>query len=118
MANTFPHSVRVTTQAEYSPVFSSGQKIFGRHGKLLYIKSTKQHPRLGIIVSKKAAKQSVVRSRIKRIARESFRLSQKSLPNVDIVFIARYGSDSVSNEELRHCLKKMLSKLESCLAKG
>jgi ribonuclease P protein component len=113
MGNEFPTKFRVNKKSDFMPVLRTGTPSFSRHGKLLSKQNSYEHPRFGIIVSKKAARLSVTRSRIKRIAREVFRQAKSDLPNQDMVFIARYGSDHVTNQELRKCIKKMLTRLQS-----
>ena len=112
MDNRFPAERRVTKKSDFVPVLRTGVSFFSRYGKLLCKKNSYGHPRFGMIVSKKAAKRSVTRSRIKRVARDTFRQSQSSLPNQDMVFIARYRSDLVTNEELRKCIKSLLTQLQ------
>lgn len=112
MINGFPPKLRVNKKSDFMPVLRTGFSYFSRHGKLICKENELGHPRFGIIVSKKAARLSVTRSRIKRVAREIFRQSQLGLPNQDMVFIARYGSDQVTNEELLKCIKKMLTQLQ------
>ena len=42
--------------------------------------------RLGLVISKRVLRRSVDRNRVRRWARETFRLRQHRLPAVDIVF--------------------------------
>ena len=54
----------------------------------------KDHNRLGISVSKKVG-NSVIRHRIKRLVKESYRLHEKMFNSgLDMVVIARKGSDA------------------------
>ncbi|STO63775.1 ribonuclease P [Haemophilus parahaemolyticus] len=53
--------------------------------------NTAENPRLGLTVAKKHLKRAHDRNRIKRIVRESFRLKQHELPNMDFVFVAKGG---------------------------
>lgn len=112
MENRFPPDFRVNKKSDYLPVLRKGRCYRARYGKILYRQSSHPFPRLGVIVSKKAARLSVSRNRVKRIARETFRLFS-DLPNYDIVFIANRGIDQASNQEIRHCLVKMLSYVQS-----
>ena len=59
----------------------------------------KSDSRLGIIVAKKNVKLAVQRNRIKRLLRESFRNKRDSLPNIDIIVLAKKGADLVNNQE-------------------
>jgi ribonuclease P protein component len=94
------------------PVLRKGKPVFSRCGKILSKKNTHGFPRMGVIVSKKAARLAVTRNRVKRIVRDVFRQSQSSLPNLDLVFIARSSSGQATNEELRLCIQKMLTQLQ------
>lgn len=47
------------------------------------------YARLGLAISKRKIKKAVVRNRIKRLVRESFRLSQHQLAGIDIVVLAQ-----------------------------
>jgi ribonuclease P protein component len=116
MDNKFPTERRVCKKSDFIPVLRTGSPFFSRHGKLLCKSNLYCYPRFGMIVSKKAAKRSVTRSRIKRVARETFRQNQSGLPNQDMVFIAHYGSDEVTNEELRKCIKRMLTQLQKSVS--
>jgi ribonuclease P protein component len=56
--------------------------------------------RLGLAVSKRVARKSVDRSRIKRVIRESFRHKQKDLVGFDVVAVSRSASESAKKETL------------------
>ena len=49
-----------------------------------HAKNNLEHPRLGLTVAKKHLKRAHDRNRIKRLVRESFRLSQHNLPSCDL----------------------------------
>lgn len=58
--------------------------------------------RLGVTVTKKTAPRAVVRNRIKRQAREFFRLNVQSWPQgLDLLFIARQGAARLTGPQLR-----------------
>lgn len=118
MSNDFPAKFRVNKKSDFTPVLRMGSSFFSRHGKLLVKETGHDFPRFGIIVSKKAARLSVSRNRIKRVAREVFRQSKLNLPNQDMVFIARYKSDNVTNQELRKCIKKMLAQFQKSVLRS
>ena len=64
------------------------------------------HPRLGLAIATRTFGTAVARNRIKRIARESFRLNQHSLPSVDVTVAARTAASTASPKELRASLDK------------
>jgi ribonuclease P protein component len=68
--------------------------------------------RLGLAISKKHARRSVDRNRIKRIAREAFRARRQSLPPVDIIVLSRAGIAGAERAELRAELDRLLENLK------
>ncbi len=76
-----------------------------------------QHPRLGITVSRRVAGLAVVRNRIKRHIRESFRLLKRRLPPVDVVIVANPAAAAAEPTALRRSLAQHLSRVQSqCVA--
>ena len=92
--------------ADFSKVYA--QKSRSGDGFLLVFaaKNGLTHPRLGLSVSKKHG-NSVRRSRIKRLLREAFRLTQFDLPpGFDLILIPRVGSVATIND-YRKSLKRL-----------
>jgi len=56
--------------------------------------------RLGLIISKKVAKQAVRRNRLKRIIRESFRQHGDVLAGLDVVVIGKPAANFKDNQLL------------------
>lgn len=52
-------------------------------------------------VSRRVSKKAVVRNRIRRTVRESFRLNRAGLPSLDMLLIARSAAADCSNADLR-----------------
>jgi ribonuclease P protein component len=66
--------------------------------------------RVGISVSKKVGK-SVIRSRVKRLISESYRLNSAGLKKkFDLVFIARSAAKDKSYKEIEDSVKKLFKK--------
>ena len=70
------------------------------------------HPRLGLVISKKNVRRAVDRNRLKRLTRESVRLQQDALPAVDIVLLARRGASELDKATLQRQLFGMWRRLE------
>jgi ribonuclease P protein component len=80
-------------------------------------KPSEQTSRLGIVVAKKKVRRAHERNRIKRIARESFRLNQQAIASLDIVVMPKIGIEDISNAELHQQLKFAWQKLNRLVHK-
>ena len=78
---------------------------------VLAISNGDEPARLGMAVSKRQVKRAVDRSRLKRIARESFRVRRQSLAGLDLVVMARSAAASADNERLAGSLAQLLDRL-------
>jgi ribonuclease P protein component len=63
-------------------------------------------PRLGLAIATRTFGSAVARNRIKRLARESFRLNQHQLPPVDVMVSARDAARRALPQDLRASLEK------------
>ncbi len=108
----FPRRLRLLTAGDYRQVFETA--VFKVHGKgllALAVPNRLGHPRLGLVVSKKSLRRAVDRNRLKRLVRESVRLRQEQLPDVDIVVLARRGVGELDNAVLHRQLHGMWKRL-------
>lgn len=64
------------------------------------------HARLGVTVSRRVSTKAVVRNRIKRCIRESFRQSQDTLAGVDLVVVAQPPAGNTAPGLLRESLQR------------
>jgi ribonuclease P protein component len=67
---------------------------------------------LGIVVAKKKVRRAHERNRVKRLARESFRLHQQQLDLLDIVVMPKVGIEAIPNAELQQQLQFAWQKLQ------
>ncbi|TLX46033.1 ribonuclease P protein component [Pseudoalteromonas phenolica] len=112
---SFGRELRLLTPSHYSRIFNEPARAATPFFTLLAKPNEADQPRLGLTVAKKRCKLAVQRNRIKRLARESFRLNQHKLDNIDIVLMVKSGVDEQSNEELTKQLNKLWLKInERC----
>ena len=99
--------LRLKKQADFQRLFKSGKRAFSPSLTLVYRPSEKM--RMGISVGKKHGK-SVVRNRIKRLLRESFRHTQGEMQgNYSFVLIPKTAEEYSYKTFERH-LKWMIKK--------
>ena len=95
---------------QFRHVYNRGKSLANRQLVMYVIKNGRKINRLGISVSKKVGK-SVVRSRVTRLIRESYRLSEKNIARgYDIVVIARVAANVSPYDEVYKSLNHLLKK--------
>lgn len=68
-------------------------------------------PRLGLAIAKRQIHRAHERNRIKRQAREQFRLKQYRLPEIDLVIMAKSGADQLSAPALQAMMGQLFDKV-------
>lgn len=108
----FAKPLRLLNAAQYRAVFN-GTQVRAAHPNLLILAcgNDLEHPRLGLVIAKKHVRLASQRNRIKRVARETFRLRQHQLPAVDAVVLARPGLAELDNQALAKLFDKQWRKL-------
>ena len=115
---TFPRDVRILNSREFDKVFKNPIRVSAPGIFILACKNKNiGFARLGLVVPKKVLKRAVWRNRVKRLVRESFRLSQHTLPEVDLVFLAKPKIGEMDNTELTMALQKLWKKISLRLEK-
>ncbi|MFT6915284.1 MAG: ribonuclease P protein component [Motiliproteus sp.] len=108
----FPRSSRLLNAGDYRAVFNGAQlKVSDRNLLILATPSQLSHPRVGLVIAKKNVRLAVQRNRVKRIIRESFRLQNSELPNLDIVVLARRGLGDLDNPALQRLIEHSWQRL-------
>ena len=64
------------------------------------------YPRLGLAVPRRVARSAVVRHRLKRHIRESFRHHTEHLTGLDIVVLANFGAEKMDSRRFRGLLAR------------
>ena len=97
---------------DYSRVFNNPD-VRASHRNLLLLGKLNDGPehRLGLVIAKKNVRLAVQRNRVKRLAREFFRILPNSEPSLDVVLLARQGMGQLDNAELSSILLQQWKKL-------
>jgi len=81
----FRSAYRLRKTDEFSSVFAFRKTLRGKRFEIRYRPNSAATARIGVVVAKKFVRFAVKRNLVKRIVRESFRLSREKLPHCDIV---------------------------------
>jgi len=108
-----PKQLKLTHAEQFAATFRSGKKYSCGFLALFVKPNDLEHPRLGVVVSKKAVRKAVARNQIKRLMRESFRLNQHTIGGFDIVAVAYADIKKFNKTDIRQTLDKQWAKLIS-----
>lgn len=113
----FARRARMLKPDEFKAAFEKGRRYNDTLLTAVVSPNTLEYPRLGLALAKKSIPLAVSRNRIKRQARDSFRLNQQNLPAVDIVILGRPAAVKGSPAQLRAALQNFWKRIaESCAA--
>jgi len=101
---------RIKKNFEFRSVYRRGKSISNSLLVLYILKNGKNANRRGISVSKKVG-SSVVRSRVKRLISESYRLNEANIKKgYDFIFVARVAAKGKSYREIDSALINLFQK--------
>jgi ribonuclease P protein component len=103
---TFEPRKRLHRPAEFRAVRLRGKRLSDAYFSLSVLANEGGLPRLGLAIATRTFGTAVARNRIKRLARESFRLNQHALPPVDVTVSARDAARHALTRDLRASLDK------------
>lgn len=102
---------RLRQPAEFRVVRQRGKRVIDAFWICNVLASQQGIARLGLAISTRTLGSAVARNRVKRIARESFRLNQHRLPPVDVTVSAREAARGADAKDLRLSLEKLWNKI-------
>ncbi len=110
---------RIRCAADYKSVFDGALfKVHQPHFLFLAKLTEQPKSRLGIVVAKKKVRRAHERNRVKRLARESFRVHQAQFnTDIDIVVMPKVGIEAITNQELHQQLDFAWQKLQRLASK-
>jgi len=111
----FTPEQRLHTAAEFGRVFADPARSTDRFFTILARPGGRAIARLGLTISRRAAKRAVDRNRLKRLARETFRL-QRNLPSWDFVVLAKPGAAATDRRALHASLQQHFTRLSNVAA--
>lgn len=111
---TFTKAQRLLNSSDFQRVFDDAPfRASHKHFLILARPSHTDSSRLGLVIAKKNIRLAVQRNRMKRLIRESFRQQQSTLPNIDMIVLARRGMEELENPQLLQQLQQQLRKVVS-----
>lgn len=106
-----PRSLRLRDSGAFERVFASPRRSADRYFTVL----GRDRPesmgvptpgaRLGLAISKRCASRAIARNRIKRVVRESFRLTRQALGETDLVVLCQRAAVEADSATLRASLR-------------
>lgn len=102
----FRRTQRLLKPADFKSVFDQPFRSSDRFFTVLARTNQLEWGRLGMAIARKQVRQAVDRNRLKRLARESFRLNQQQISGFDCIVLARKGVTEAPNEHLLRSLAK------------
>jgi ribonuclease P protein component len=109
MASSLARSVRITNAKEFANIFKKGRYSQSKFWKIVTSKTEYSFSRLGLAISKKEYRRAVDRNHLKRLARETFRVNQDSLGQLNYVVMAK-KAQSINNIEMTNDLLSLMKK--------
>lgn len=110
-SEAFRPSDRVRRRPEYDRLHKEGRRVHTRHFVLLVgqLDPNQEHSRLGVTVSSRVG-NAVVRNRVKRIVRDTFRRNRSWFGFGDYVVIARDTAAVLTSANWQTELRKVLAR--------
>ncbi|WP_067516010.1 ribonuclease P protein component [Endozoicomonas ascidiicola] len=113
MSQSFSRDKRLCSSADFKQVFDTTDiKVSSQQLLILAKANVLGQARLGLVVAKKNIRTAVGRNRAKRHIRETFRLKQDEIGDLDIVVLVRRGFHELTDSEQNQLLNKQWQRLK------
>lgn len=107
----FSKKRRLIKKIDFNHVFNQAHKLVYGNITLLFKPNMLPYARLGFAISKRFVNQAVLRNKIRRILKESFR-QQTHLPAYDIVILINQPCDKQKIVYIQQNIEKLWRKLK------
>lgn len=108
----FSRQYRLLSPKDFRRVFDQAQRSRDKYFTVLWRSNDLQTARIGFAIAKKRIASAVRRNRVRRVARESFRLNRSKLGKADIVIMAQSAAQKASNAELNAALSRHWQRIQ------
>lgn len=112
----YPRQARLLDKRDFARVFEQAARAGSASFTLLCRENRCGEARLGLAISKRALRRATDRNRIKRLVRESFRLSRSRLGGRDFVVMVRRGFPG--NRLRREQMTQLRAEIDALWARG
>ena len=110
--NRFPSQYRLTDSAQIRRVYASGTRYRLGPFTLFVLVDNLDNPRVCISIAKRHVAKATMRNIIKRLVRESFRLTKLTLQRMDIVITINCSIERQQLPILKEQLDKIWARLQ------
>ncbi len=107
---SFDTTRRLIKKADFDNVFCKAKKVIFGDVTVLYKPNTLPYARLGFAVSKRFLSKAVLRNKIRRVIKESFR-KKTDLPAYDMVVLLNRPCDRQKINQLQKNIEQLWQKL-------
>lgn len=118
MNHGFSRSHRIVSANDYKEIWQKARRLSGNCIALVNCKNHLAYARLGLSFSKKYFPNAVDRNRLKRVARETFRLYQNQLNSLDIIAVGYKGANLLSPKEQYHSFRELWLRLVTLMSRS
>jgi ribonuclease P protein component len=102
----FPRAHRLQRAQEFSVVMKGGCRTRDEYFNVYAAPNRLPHARVGLTVSRRVSTKAVIRNRVKRAIRESFRRHQEALVGLSMVVVVQTPAATAGSERLRESLRQ------------